>query len=292
MEEVARTATPTEQEKETRWTDDRIRWSDCEDEDEDDESRSAENASFTLMDPFSDPDPTQTFDFSFEDPNDADGSSVTLRIHGYKHEADAVWKSTGVTLWRAAEHLARFTVERAGLLRGRRVLELGAGLGLNGILAHRLGASHAYVTDGDSNAVRHLRQNIRDNRRTSDADDDASHVCGRQLLWGRDTSEAFLDQCGGNRFDVLLASDIVYSPVIVPPLWETVQVLLDEADGVFVMAFARREGLKVTLEDVLHSAAAAGFSHERVDGRDVEGIFVYEFRWSGAASARKSSKSP
>ena len=56
----------------------------------------------------------------------------------------------GVALWPAAIALAHEIAARAGELRGRRVLELGAGTGLPGIVAASLGAQ---VTQTDRQQV-------------------------------------------------------------------------------------------------------------------------------------------
>ena len=264
-----------------KWTDDRIRWSDCEDDDinddGDDENSLTDEAA--CLDPFKDPDPTQTFYFAFDDPNIA-GEQINIELKGYKPDTDQVWKSTGATLWRASEHLCKYMLKKSDLFHKKRVLELGAGLGLNGILAHHLKSAHVYVTDGDTNAVKYLKQNIEDSLKQNGDGDDADNyrISGKQLLWGKETSKQFLvKQCGGRKFDILLASDIIYSPVIIPPLWETLHELMDEPNGVLVMAFARRE-VKVTIEDVKQTAMEAGFSFQRVDEQDVDGIFIYEFR--------------
>jgi predicted nicotinamide N-methyase len=262
-------ASLAEQEKETKWRDDQIRFSDCEDDDDDDD-RSL-NDEEALIDPFADPDPFQVFSFHFL--HTKNGETIDIDLRGYKPDSDQVWKSTGVTLWRASEHLCNYMVEHSELFPNKRVLELGAGLGLNGILAHRLGSDHVYVTDGDTDAMKYLRQNVEQNRLENNM-----KVSSRQLLWGKDTSLTFLEHCNGETFDVLLASDIIYAMVIIPPLWETVQMLLRKPDGVLVMAFARRK-VKVSIDYVLTSAEEAGFSYERVDKQDVDGIFVYAFRW-------------
>ena len=257
-------------EEETRWTDDRIRWSDCEDDEEEDDDDSEERA---MIDPFKDPDPFEVFSLRF--PSDADGGDIQVDIRGYKTDADAVWKSTGLTLWRASEHLCRYMAKNAELLKGKRVLELGAGLGQCGILAHKLG-SNICITDGDTDALVHLRENVERNK--SEQDGEKSITC-RQLLWGLDSAQKFLDRYEHNEpYDVMIASDIVYAISIVEPLWQTVSTMLGRPDGVFLLAFAKRN-VPVSIDFVLTSAEKFGFAYERVDKEDIEGIYIYEFRW-------------
>ncbi|KAL7463285.1 hypothetical protein ACHAXS_003659 [Conticribra weissflogii] len=290
---------------ETKWTDDRIRWSE-------EVQRSAERAeaailreeaddeSRGLFDIFKDRDPHETFSFRFEthdDDNDEHEHEriVDIELKGYKDSSDEIWQSTGLTLWKASEHLCRYLVGHRHELRGggegKRILELGAGLGLVGILAHRIVASspksRVVITDGDTEALVYLRRNVERNRvkrgRADDESNDQSNdhvgeVACRQLLWGRDTSLAFLERQRGEKFDVVLASDVVYSQVIIRPLWETVQCLLDPK-GIFVFAYARRE-VPATMEDVLAAAEEAGFRYEMCEESDEEeGIYIYTFRW-------------
>lgn len=263
------TTTTATAEEETRWTDDRIRWSDCEEEDDDDDADSDEAA---LIDPFKDPDPFETFSFTFPGPQN---EMIDVSIRGYKTDSDQVWKSTGLTLWRASEYLCQYMAKHAQLLQGKRVLELGAGLGLCGVLAYRLG-SNVCLTDGDTDALVYLRENVQRNTCTRDG---CGTVSCRQLLWGQETSMVFLEKhAKGELYDVLLASDIIYAECIIQPLWETVQTLLSRPNGVFIMAFARRK-VPVSIDFVLSSAQQAGFSYKRVDEGDAEGIFIYEFRW-------------
>ena len=47
----------------------------------------------------------------------------------------------GFLLWDSAVALAQWLVTRGATLRGKRMLELGAGVGLSGLVAHRLGAT-------------------------------------------------------------------------------------------------------------------------------------------------------
>ena len=92
--------------KETKWTDSAIRWSEdenkaTEDDDDDEESTG-------LVDPFADPDPSQTFDFEFVV---NDSTTIQISLDGYKYESDQTWNSTGLTLWRAARHLCDYLVQ-------------------------------------------------------------------------------------------------------------------------------------------------------------------------------------
>eukprot|EP00536_Pseudo-nitzschia_multiseries_P018086 jgi/Psemu1/70434/estExt_Genemark1.C_21380004 len=299
--------------KDIKWTDAQIRWPDDvtkgdpttaandNDDDENDESDDQENP----FDPFADPDPTQIFPNNNNNTNTNNDTAQHDRS-GDPRIQDRIGRGVGIDGPDAVEGI-----------------QLGAGLGLNGLLAHRLGAQTVVVTDGDSDAMVALRKNIAVNRQRpnneneNNGDGDAPSVEAAQLLWGTEHSENFREQqtqtktkTGGGRFQIIIASDIVYSPLVIDPLWETVRALLvrkqdgnrdgnrddnDNADGgEFWMAFAVRK-VPVTIGFVLQRASDYGFSHElvdeQIDGHDygddnIEGdpetgkVYIYRFRWS------------
>jgi predicted nicotinamide N-methyase len=248
-----------------------------------------------MVDPFADPDPFEIFPFQFEHP-DNKGKSINVQIRGYKKDADEVWQSTGLTLWRASDYLCQYQMENMHLFQNKRTIELGAGLGLNGILAWRSTVSfpnsEVCITDGDSDALVHLRENVERNNQTTN-DEDIGKVSCRQLIWGKDSSENFLERIANNqKYDVIIASDIIYAAVIVEPLWETIRALLkqpsdgDEEGGVFVMAYARRTNIPVTIEVVLKAAIENGFVYELVKEDDDDGIWVYTFHFGEGHGAK------
>jgi predicted nicotinamide N-methyase len=141
--------------------------------------------------------------------------------------------------------------------------QLGAGLGLCGILAHRLGAAHVVLTDGDTDTLDNMRNNVSSNCPSSD-----SSISCSQLVWGRRIDD-FVNRHG--QFDVILGSDIIYVPEILEPLFlQTVPMLLQE-DGHFLLAYARRN---VSIDLVLEVASRAGFSwtHDDVS----ESVYVFQ----------------
>jgi hypothetical protein len=179
-------------------------------------------------------------------------------------------------------------------------------IGLNGVLAHRLSAESVVITDGDSDAMVELRKNIVVNRRIHDGDerDPASVLSAAQLIWGLESSRAFLENIAtsatatssslssSSQFSIIIASDVIYAAIVIDPLFETVRTLLRKPGGEFWMAFAIRK-VPVTIEFVLQKARDYGFRYELMDqqeqengdGEDVEGnpetgpVFIYVFRW-------------
>ena len=102
----------------------------------------------------------------------------------------------GLQLWAGALLLSDLLLQRPQLVRGLPVVELGAGLGLVSLVAHRLGAQ-VCCTDGHPEAVRQSRENLRRNG--------AEEVSCEQVRWEEPPGESRIWQG-----EVLLAADVVY----------------------------------------------------------------------------------
>src|SRR5262249_47715821 len=103
----------------------------------------------------------------------------------------------GVVLWPAAVALAHEIAARATEFRGKRVLELGAGTGLPGIVAAALGAS-VVQTDRNELIVHVCRLNGERNR--------LSRIEYRVADWTEWTDET--------RYDWIVASDVLYADTL------------------------------------------------------------------------------
>uniref|UniRef100_A0A7S3QA28 Calmodulin-lysine N-methyltransferase n=1 Tax=Chaetoceros debilis TaxID=122233 RepID=A0A7S3QA28_9STRA len=243
----------------------------------------------------------ETFTFVFDYPKDDDRSlkdeKISINLQGFQSKSNITYCSTGLTMWPAAKNLSDHLVKNPDSIRGKRILELGSGLGLCGLVAHHLTNSNAiiHMTDGDTDTLGLLQENIASNQlsRTDSAicsgendstgnesnnvlPDSALSCC--QLLWSRENSALFLEKrAGGQKFDVILASDIIYAMSVVGPMWETIDTLLTR-DGIFLFAFARRQ-VAVTMVDVLEAGKLAGFVYEECEETDLSSdLFVYIFR--------------
>lgn len=117
-------------------------------------------------------------------------------------------QTTGFRTWEAALHLGSYLLAPAGqeLIRGKSVLELGAGTGFLSILcAGQLQASHVTTTDGDEGVVDALKENLFLNDL-----DDTSKVLTNVLRWGHGLKGSWVqDDFEEHPYDTVIGADIV-----------------------------------------------------------------------------------
>ncbi|RMJ23818.1 hypothetical protein PHISP_05312 [Aspergillus sp. HF37] len=134
--------------------------------------------------------------------------------------------TTGLRTWEAALHLGTFlasTAEGAALVRGKRVVELGAGTGfLSLFCARHLAVQSVVATDCEDALVHNIGRCVELNRL------DASRIV--PAVWGWGTA---LEAPGaGSRelglgFDVALGADLIYDTDLIPPLISTLRDLFE-----------------------------------------------------------------
>ena len=195
------------------------------------------------------------------------GTEVAVKLIGIHESFGQTAEKTGYTLWGAAIKLAKNMVvskSDGGLYeyffpnvnRSTKVLELGAGLGLCGILASKLDVGNAgegkspriqvVVTDGDSKVLDGIRDNIELNFDNTKA----RNIIPMKLRWGIQYIDDFLSNIPdeyvnqvttgvpkgddenkfnltiknpqtANFFDVIMGSDIIYDESVIPDLFDT-----------------------------------------------------------------------
>mmetsp|Transcript_22778 Transcript_22778/g.71371 ORF Transcript_22778/g.71371 Transcript_22778/m.71371 type:complete len:248 (+) Transcript_22778:309-1052(+) len=156
---------------------------------------------------------------------------------------------TGQVVWPVSVLLASFAARQDW--RGLRVVELGAGCGLPGLVAARRGARVA-LTDGSAVCLDLLRQSV---------EAFGSTAAVAELVWGdRASADAFAAAHGAA--DVVLGADVVAWPQSVEPLFQTLnRIAAKHASfycGFVVRAYATR--------DLFYAVAERyGFTVVRVD---------------------------
>ena len=145
-------------------------------------------------------------------------------------------------LWRSGMALAR-ELGSHSRLAGRRVVELGCGLGVPSLVAARAGAD-VLATDGDRDALELVERNARENRLP------VQTAC---VEW--DAADALVAR---GPFDLVLAADVLYERESVAPLLSLLPRLAGElwladpgrpAAAAFLEQARRRWAVGTTLRD-------------------------------------------
>ncbi|KAI9855589.1 MAG: hypothetical protein M1813_009728 [Trichoglossum hirsutum] len=147
--------------------------------------------------------------------------------------------TTGLRTWEAALHLGAYlslSPEGRDLVRGRSVLELGAGTGFLSILcAKHLGSRRVLATDGDPAVVEALETNFFLNGLHSGY----KQVGASVLKWGWMLMGRVVEgQDEGHEWDIVIGADVTYDPTIVPYLVSTLRDLFDKFPKVEVLISA------------------------------------------------------
>jgi len=167
-------------------------------------------------------------------------------------EGNADTIDSGARIWDSGREMAELLQQQGGALRGKRVLELGAGTGIGGLSAAACGA-HVLLSD-QAHMLPLLNENIAanghmlqwrdaeaeaeggaasaataDGRTDSAAGRTEGDFCGSgsavatQLLWG---DESDLERVGASGpFDLVVGSDLLYAPHVFPLLLDTLAAL-------------------------------------------------------------------
>lgn len=137
-------------------------------------------------------------------------------------EIEQDWAGLGLScvVWEAAEVLARFIADRPSMLPQPPlpVLELGAGPGLAGLVAARLGAQSVILTDRGGVVFGCTAR--------SAAANGGGRVHARSLTWGN-TSEWDTISAEFGRPGLCIGSDLVYDEDVLEPLMQVLRMGCD-----------------------------------------------------------------
>ncbi|OQR98731.1 hypothetical protein THRCLA_06686 [Thraustotheca clavata] len=117
-------------------------------------------------------------------------------------------QGTGSAVWQAAEAMLQMMTLPAyqTMLNDRKVLELGAGTGINS-LAAAMSKGHVVATDGDLESLALIEENVKKNQFQLNRP-----VVVRQLVWGDQAQIKAIKQEFG-LFDVILGSDVLFEAI-------------------------------------------------------------------------------
>ncbi|ELT89739.1 hypothetical protein CAPTEDRAFT_224003 [Capitella teleta] len=158
--------------------------------------------------------------------------------------------TTGLQTWPAAFCLAEWALENSDLLRKKRIIELGSGLGFAGMLIHASCQPEKYIfTDCHENVLHLLQSNINLNysEKTEDAEWDPvvglqgcyqlksrATLCTLALNW-ETVNESDLSLLSQGA-DVIVAADVVYDSSIIPSLVRVLSAFLRSKESIAFIA--------------------------------------------------------
>ncbi|PKU83206.1 hypothetical protein MA16_Dca006606 [Dendrobium catenatum] len=171
-----------------------------------------------------DPDP------SLNEINIIKPGSYSFRIRGLAREYQHTCQSTGLMLWESALLLCNLISENPSIVAGKMVLELGSGsAGICSMISVQF-AKFVVSTDGDSEALKLLQDNIASNLEQNLV----QKMAIRKLLWGdKQDLDAIKElDCYKGGFEVIIGTDVSYSPEAISPLFFTAkELILKESNG-------------------------------------------------------------
>ncbi|KAH7669011.1 Calmodulin-lysine N-methyltransferase protein [Dioscorea alata] len=136
--------------------------------------------------------------------------------------------------WPSEEVLAYFCMNHGGIFRSKRVLELGSGFGLAGmVVAATTDACEVVISDGNPEVVNYIKRNIYLN---SGIYGD-TEVQPLALHWNQEHASNML-----NSFDIIIASDCTFFKDFHESLANTIKLLLKNSEDSEAIFFSPRRG--------------------------------------------------
>jgi protein-lysine N-methyltransferase EEF2KMT len=142
----------------------------------------------------------------------------------------AAGSNVGFRTWDACLRLAYFLcTENQSLIKNKKIIELGAGTGMLSILcANHLGAESVLATDGNTEVVASMKENISLNSDDTSADSDTVKAAHFDWADSDTLTQALgisgIEQCP--KYDLILGADITYNPEYFEPLVSALELLL------------------------------------------------------------------
>ena len=169
---------------------------------------------------------------------------VSVEIMAVASENQHIDKWVPLVVWNASVEMGKALANNVIDVRGKRVLELGSGTGLCGLVAALVSRELCVLTDGAKCSVEALGQSARLNRLQE-------HVICRQLFWGdMDAARQIVTEFGA--FPIVLATDLIYEVAAIEPLLFSALMILEPMGELFLANHKFRfPHLDTKLKDVL-----------------------------------------
>lgn len=168
--------------------------------------------------------------------------------------------TTGLRTWESSLHLGQYLCLNPTIIRGKRVLDLGAGTGYLSILcAKYLGARHVVASDGYDDVINNLPDNLFLNGLQG-----SDKIAPMDLKWGHAlVGGEEREWNGGRGIDVVLGADVTYDKRIISPLVATLEELSALFPDVQILICAAERN-RDTFEYFMEVCEGSGFAVERI----------------------------
>jgi predicted nicotinamide N-methyase len=161
--------------------------------------------------------PYKRFIFEFNGDFVVSGKPIELSFPTKsRHPDNAEDGDTGCTIWDAAVFLVKLLESNKEIVFGKKVLELGSGLGLCGLSCRALGAQNVVLTD--------LPYILESTERNIQINGMENCVIARTLDWNSPESV----DLGWESIDVVIASDTVWIESLIEPFVKTLEYCLSK----------------------------------------------------------------
>jgi len=121
--------------------------------------------------------------------------------------------TTGLRTWEASLRLAEYFIQNPEFCRGKKIIELGAGIGLLSLVCAKLGAKSVIATDVNPDVIERLHLNIESNKDILNIENLVIPQAGK-LDW----NEKNIDMTLYKDLDLIICADVIYNPENIEPL--------------------------------------------------------------------------
>jgi len=154
--------------------------------------------------------------------------------------------SYGLYLWPSAPVLAWYLWLRQDDIKGKKVLELGSGTALPGLLCAKFGAEKVYLTDDawQENTLKNIQEAVKINQFS-----ETEKVSVEGLTWGDYTEELF--DIASSDLDFIIGSDLFFDPEVFEPLLITISYFLEQKADTEVLIAVQERSSDWSIEELL-----------------------------------------
>ena len=150
-------------------------------------------------------------------------------------QTNTVGTHTGGIVWETSYLLANYLVSfiQQQEKRGGRVLEVGSGCGMLGLILAATNVYDMVVLTETTDVLSNLQQNVKANYHTSRSKKRKTIVHTKQLRWDELQSDVD-DVLQESSFDIIVGTDVIFTPILVRPLLQTLRYMSHDTTIIYI----------------------------------------------------------